>query len=79
MPDLQVYHKKLCLIKFDLDVHVFVSLSFLFSFAFSLHFLHIKSSGEIMRIKHLSIQRNIGIFYYISNQIKVSGGTIVLL
>ena len=38
MTDLQRYPWKLCLIKYELDINVFVSSSCLFSFAGSMHF-----------------------------------------
>ena len=71
MPDLQRYPEKLCLIKYELDIHVFVSLNCLFSFAVSLrkllaHFLLIRSHGEIISVKNFSSQENDNIFHKVS-------------
>ena len=49
------YPLKLCLIKFELDIHVFVYLNYSFSFEVSLlnllaHFLLIRNNGEIIRV-----------------------------
>ena len=57
------YPLKLCLIKFELDIHVFVYLNYSFSFEVSLlnllaHFLLIRNNGEIIRVKHLLSQKN---------------------
>ena len=48
------YPLKLCLIKYELDIHVFVYLNYSFSFEVSLlnllaHFLLIRNNGEIIR------------------------------
>ena len=68
--------KKLCLIKYELDINVLVSLNCLFSFVGSLlklltHSLFIRNNGENHRNKHFSSQKNDAIFR-IFDQIKVS-------
>ena len=51
MPDLQRYLKKLCLIKYELDINVFVSLNFLFLFVFLCRrYLRFYSLSEAMKI-----------------------------
>ena len=45
-PDLQGHPWKLCLIKYDLNIHVFVSSNCSFSFAISPHFLRLYEAME---------------------------------
>ena len=59
MADLQQYSQKLCLIKYELDIDVFVLFNYLFFFAISLrkwqaHFLLMRSNGEIHEKKHFT-------------------------
>ena len=76
MPDLKLYPSKLCLIKYHLNIHVFVSLKCLYPFSVSQqkwfrHFLLLKNNGENIKIKHFFSHKNNGVFHIFS-QIKIS-------
>ena len=67
-PDSQRYSKKLCLITCEIDIYACFCLLKLFSFSVSMqkclaYFLLIRSNGEIIRVKHLSSQKNYNIFH----------------
>ena len=68
MPDLQRYPGQLCLIKYELDINVFVSLNCLYLFAVSLrkwfaYFLLKRSNWETRRINIFSSHVNDDIFH----------------
>ena len=74
LPDSQRDPLKLCLIKHELDINVFVSLNmFVFNCGFSakVTYAFLVSNGEIHSNKHFSSQENDGIFH-IFKQIKFS-------
>ena len=68
-PELQRYHWNLCLIKYELDIHVFLRLNCGFSAKGLAHFLLVRNNGDSIRINHLLIQKNNFIFH-IFDQIK---------
>ena len=73
LSDLQWYHLKLCLIKYELDIHVLDSLNCLFSFTGSLlkwlaYSLLRRSNGEIIRNKQFSIKKGGYLQHYWSHQ-----------
>ena len=57
-PDFHRYPLRLCMIKYYLDIHVFVSFNCLFSSVVSLKkwlpFLLVRSNREMIRMKHFS-------------------------
>ena len=68
MPDLQEYLWNLCLIKYELDIYVFVSLNCLRSFSVSqrkwlAYFLLTNRNGETHANKHFSSRNIDGIFH----------------
>jgi len=62
MPGLQRYNWNLCLIKYELDINVFVPINCSFSFSVSLrkwlaHFLFIRNNGESQKNINFSSQK----------------------
>ena len=77
IPDLQRYPCNLCLIKYELDINVFVSLNCLFSLRYPAKVIcAFPFSQETHRNKHNSSQKNDGIFHIFS--VKGFKGTVVI-
>ena len=56
-PSCKICNARICLIKYELNIHVFVSIKT------GLFFFHILSNGESIRFKHFTSQKNDGIFH----------------